>query len=90
VASKPKETYTPKVAECGGTKIYYGAEFVENIMAVRQEVPQLSWQQKVHYHVRKIEPPDRIHSDRNRVYNFTHYRNPRNLLKEKDTEEIRY
>jgi len=39
--------------------------FVENIMAIRQEVPQLAWQLKGHYHVRRIESPDRIHSDRN-------------------------
>jgi hypothetical protein len=27
VASKPNKTHTPKVAECGGTTIYYGADF---------------------------------------------------------------
>jgi hypothetical protein len=34
-------------------------------MALRQKVQQLSWKPKVHYHVRKIEPLDRIHSDMN-------------------------
>jgi len=38
----------------------------------------------------KKEPPDHIHSDRIWVYSFTNYKDPKILLKEKDTEEIRY
>jgi hypothetical protein len=62
--NKGKHT-RPKSPNVKGLQFIMGRNFVENIMTIRQEVPQLLWPTNVHYHVRKIEPPDRIHSDSN-------------------------
>ena len=51
----------PKSPNVEGLQFIMGRTSVENIMAIRQEVSQLSCQPNVHYHVRKIEPPDSIH-----------------------------
>ena len=60
-----RNTHAPKSSNVEGLQSIMRRIFVENIMALRQKVQQLSWKPKVHYHVRKIEPLDRIHSDMN-------------------------
>jgi len=61
---KQRKHTRPESTNVEGLQFIMGRNSVENIIAIRQEVPQLSWQLKVHYLARKIEPPDHIHSDR--------------------------